>query len=394
MHLAETAAQAEMRARLRAYFAELMTPELRERLRDGHYAANATGAYREVVRRLGEDGWLGVGWPKEIGGQGFTMVEQAIFNDEASQADVPLPLLTINSIGPAIAAHGTPEQRRTLVTGILRGETHFAIGYSEPEAGTDLASLRTRAVRDGDEYVINGQKLWTGMMEAADYIWLAVRTDTDAPKHRGISVLIVPRHAPGISSTRMRTLGGHSVAAVGFDDVRVPVENCVGGENNGWTMITGQLNTERVALVSTAPVEHAFTAAREWAAGAEAPDGSRVLDDPSVRQALARLRAQIEFQRLLNAKLATAVDVDRLEPAEASAAKVYGSELAGHGRRLLCEVAGLDVGLDADSPGALAGGAFAKSATTSNVMTFIGGANEIQRDLIAQLGLGLPRVRR
>jgi len=395
MHLAETAAQLEMRSRLRAYFAdEVMTPEVRNELRDGHYAPDATEVYRRVIRKLGEDGWLGIGWPQEIGGQGLTMVEQAIFNDEANQAGVPLPLLTINSIGPAIAAHGTPEQRETLVKGILRGEIHFAIGYSEPESGTDLASLKTRAVRDGDEYVVNGQKLWTGMMEAADYIWLAVRTDPDAPRHRGISVLVVPRHAPGISSTRMRTLGDHSVAAVGFENVRVPVENCIGGENNGWAMITGQLNTERVALVSTAPVEQAFAKVREWTAETKAEDGSRVLDDPAVRQTLARVRAEVEFQRLLNAKLATAVDAGRLDPAEASAAKVHGSELIGRGRRLLYEVLGLDAGLDENSPGAIAGGGFAKGAMSSNVMTFIGGANEIQRDLIAQHGLGLPRAPR
>ncbi|MDX2676695.1 acyl-CoA dehydrogenase family protein [Streptomyces sp. NY05-11A] len=394
MHLAETAAQLEMRARLRAYFAELMTPEVREELRVGHYAPSATAVYRRVIRRLGEDGWLGVGWPKELGGQGFTMVEQAIFNDEAARANVPVPLLTINSIGPAIAAHGTPEQRETLVRGILRGEVHFAVGYSEPEAGTDLASLRTRAVRDGDEYVINGQKLWTGVMEAADYLWLAVRTDPEAPKHRGISILVVPRHAPGVSSTRLRTLGDHSVAAVGLDNVRVPVENCIGGENNGWAMITGQLNTERVAVVATAPFEQILASVREWAAGTKAPDGSYVLDDPSVRQALARLHARIEFQRLLNAKLATAADTGRLDPAEVSAAKVFGSELAGHARHLLHEVVGLDSGLDADSPGAVGDGRFAKIAGSSNVMTFIGGANEIQRDLIAQLGLGLPRAKR
>ncbi|GAB2843597.1 acyl-CoA dehydrogenase family protein [Actinocorallia aurea] len=394
MHLAETEAQVEMRARMRAYFAEIMTPELRHELRDGHYAENATDAYKTVIRRLGEDGWLGIGWPKEIGGQGLSMVEQAIFSDEAAQADVPIPLLTINSVGPAIAAHGTEEQRATLVPGILRGEIHFAIGYSEPESGTDLASLRTRAVRDGDSYVINGQKLWTGMMEAADYIWLAVRTDPDAPKHRGISVLVVPRYAPGISSTRMRTLGDHSVAAVGFDDVRVPVENCIGGENNGWAMITGQLNSERVALVTTAPIEQAWAEVREWAAATETADGARMLDDPSVRSTLARVRAEVEFQRLLNAKLATAVDAGRLEPAEASAAKVYGSELFGRGRRQLYELIGLDAGLDRTSPEAVGGGSLAKGAGSSNVMTFIGGANEIQRDLIAQLGLGLPRAPR
>jgi alkylation response protein AidB-like acyl-CoA dehydrogenase len=381
MHLAETPAHEKMRAELRAYFAGIMTDELRHTFRNGYYAAEATEAYRQVVRRLGEDGWLGIGWPKDSGGQGLSMVEQAIFSDEASLADVPLPLLTINSVGPAIAAFGTPDQRKTLVPGILRGEVHFAIGYSEPEAGTDLASLKTRAVRDGGEYIINGQKLWTGMMEAADYIWLAVRTDPDAAPHRGISVLIVPRHAQGIASTRLRTLGGHSVAAVSFDDVRVPVENCIGGENNGWRMVTGQLNSERVALVSSAPIEASLLRVLEWARETKTDDGSLVIDQQWVRNNLARVHADVEYLKLLNAKLATEVDAGRLEPAEASAAKVFGSELSGRSRRLLSEIVGLD-------------GAVGKGAASSNVMTFIGGANEIQRDIIAQLGLGLPRVKR
>lgn len=391
MRLVETDEQAEVRARLRSYFQDLMTPELRHAFRNGYYDESCTEEYRQVVRQLGADGWLGIGWPTEIGGQGLTMVEQSIFSDEATQADVPLPLLTINSVGPAIAAHGTEQQKATLVPGILRGEIHFAIGYSEPEAGTDLASLRTRAVRDGDEYVINGAKLWTGMMEAADYIWLAVRTDPDASKHRGISVLLVPRDAPGISSTRLKTLGNHSVAAVSFDNVRVPLENCIGGENNGWAMITGQLNTERVALVSTAPVERTLAATLEWARDTHLDDGSTPIEDPTVLQTIARVYAEVEFQRLLNAKLATDVDNDALEPTQASAAKVHGSELAGRGRQVLYDLIGPDVALDADSPGHVLDGALAKGASSSNVMTFIGGANEIQRDLIAQLGLGLPR---
>jgi alkylation response protein AidB-like acyl-CoA dehydrogenase len=381
MHLAETEAHDALRTELRTYFAGLMTDELKQVFRHGHYAAEATEAYRQVVRQLGADGWLGIGWPKEIGGQGLSMVEQAIFSDEASLANVPLPLLTINSVGPAIAAHGTEEQRTTLVPGILRGEVHFAIGYSEPEAGTDLASLKTRAVRDGAEYVINGQKLWTGMMEAADYIWLAVRTDPDAAAHRGISVLIVPRHAPGIASTRLKTLGGHSVAAVSFDDVRVPVENCIGGENNGWRMVTGQLNSERVALVSSAPIEAALQRTLQWARETKTDDGSLMIDQQWVRDNLAHVHADVEYLKLLNAKLATEVDAGQLQPAEASAAKVLGSELSGRSKRLLSEVRGLD-------------GALEVGAGSSNVMTFIGGANEIQRDIIAQLGLGLPRVKR
>jgi len=181
------------------------------------------------------------------------------------------------------------------------------------------------------------------------------------------------------------------VAAVSFDGVRVPVENCIGGENNGWAMITGQLNSERVALVTTAPVEQALAAVTAWARETRRPGGALVIDDPTVRQTLARVRAEVEFQRLLNARLATAVDRDELEPAEASAAKVFGSELIGRGKRLLLEVLGLDAALPGDLPGAVVEGAFARSVGHSNVMTFIGGANEIQRDLIAQLGLGLPR---
>ena len=384
MYLADSPDQVKMRMELRAYFAEIMTDELRHAFRDGYYAADANDAYRQVVRRLGADGWLGIGWPKDIGGQGMSMVEQAIFSDEAALADVPIPMLTINSVGPVIAAHGTPEQRSTLVPAILRGELHFAIGYSEPEAGTDLASLKTRAVRDGAEYVVNGQKLWTGMMEAADYIWLAVRTDPDAPVHRGISVLLVPRHSEGVSSTRLKTLGGHSVASVSFDDVRVPLENCIGGENNGWRMVTGQLNSERVALVSSAPVERSLSFVLEWAREAKTDDGSRLIDQQWVRNNLARVHADAEFLKLLNAKLATEVDAGKLQPADASAAKVFGSELSGKAKRLLNEIVGLDIGL----------GPMAKGASSSNVMTFIGGANEIQRDIIAQLGLGLPRVKR
>ena len=394
MYLTETPEQLQMRSELRRYFAEIMTTEAVEAFRDGYYAPEANQHYLDIVRRLGADGWLGIGWPTDIGGQGLSMVEQAIFSDEASLADVPLPLLTINSVGPAIARHGTAEQRQSLVPGILRGEVHFAIGYSEAGSGTDLASLRTRAVRDGDHYVINGQKLWTGMMEAADYIWLAVRTDPEAPKHRGISVLVVPRDAPGISSTRLRTLGGHSVAAVSFEDVRVPLENCIGGENNGWAMITGQLNSERVALVSSAPIERLLSMVAEWAREAPLEDGSKVIDQPWVRASLGRVKGEIEFLKVLNSKLATEVDSGDLSPADASVAKVYGSEQTGRARRLLAEIVGLDVGLDSDSPGRVLDGALAKGTSSSNVMTFIGGVNEVQRDIVAQMGLGLPRTKR
>jgi len=394
VYLVRTEEEEKLRRELREYFATLMTPEQRHQLRHGYAAPEATDAYRQVIRRLGEDGWLGIGWPTEIGGQGRSMVEQAVFNDEAALANVPTPLLTINSVGPAIAAHGTPEQRETIVPGILAGRLHFAIGYSEPQSGTDLASLRTRAVRDGEEYVINGQKLWTGMMEAADYIWLAARTNPDVPRHHGISVLLVPRHADGVHSTRLRTLGDHSVAAVSFDDVRVPVENCIGGEGNGWKIMTGQLNSERVALVPSALVQRQLADVTAWARETRLPDGRRVIDQPWVRSDLAQVRAELEFLVLLNSKLATEVDAGEPPAAGASAAKVFGSELIGRAARMLQGIVGPDAALGAESPGAVLGGGLARQAGTSNVMTFIGGVNEIQRDIVAQLGLGLPRVKR
>ena len=394
MYLVRTEEEETLRRELREYFARLMTPELRRELKYGYAASESTDAYRRVIRQLGEDGWLGIGWPTEIGGQGRSMVEQAVFNDEAALANVPTPLLTINSVGPAIAAHGTPEQRETIVPAILAGRLHFAIGYSEPQSGTDLASLRTRAVRDGEEYVINGQKLWTGMMEAADYIWLAARTNPDASRHRGISVLLVPRHADGVHSTRLRTLGDHSVAAVSFDDVRVPVENCIGGEGNGWKIMTGQLNSERVALVPSAQVQRQLADVTAWARETRLPDGRRVIDQPWVRSDLAQVRAELEFLVLLNSKLATAVDAGELPAADASAAKVFGSELNGRAARILQGIVGPDAALGAESPDAVIGGGLARQAGSSNVLTFIGGVNEIQRDIIAQLGLGLPRVKR
>ncbi|WP_214104058.1 acyl-CoA dehydrogenase family protein [Acrocarpospora catenulata] len=393
MYLRYTPEQIALQEELRAYFDQIMTPELREQLRNGYSVPEATDAYRAVIRRLGQDGWLRIGWPKELGGQGRTMVEQAIFNEEAAFADVPTPLLTINSVAPAIAAFGTEEQKRTILAGILAGEVHFAIGYSEPEAGTDLASLRTRAVRDGNEYVIHGQKLWTGMMEAADYIWLAVRTDPDAPKHKGISLLLVPRHSPGISSTRLATVGDHSVAAVGFDGVRVPLDSCIGGQNNGWALMTGQLNSERVALVSTAGVRKSLDQVARWAATQEG-DSGRLIDQEWVRLNLARVRAKTEFLRLLNLKLASSLDSGQLAPGDASAAKVFGSELNAEANRLLMEVVGEDALVASGEPGAVLGGHLQKFHRSGNVLTFIGGTNEIQRDLIAQLGLGLPRTRR
>src|ERR1700712_3463525 len=233
-----------------------MTPERAEALSAGDGGEMGRGnVYRDTVQQMGKDGWLTLSWPKEFGGQERPPMDGLIFNDEASIANVPVPFLTINSVAPTIMAFGTEEQKRFYLPKIAAGELHFSIGYSEPEAGTDLASLRTRAVRDGDDYIVNGQKMWTSLIEYADYVWLAVRTDQEARKHKGLSVLIVPTSAEGFSWTKVRTVAGVGTSATYYDNVRVPVTSRVAGENAGWPLITNQLNHERVALTSAAPIQ-------------------------------------------------------------------------------------------------------------------------------------------
>ncbi len=295
MRIAYTPEQEELRRELRAYFGGLMTADVRAALadQDGEYGNG--GAYREVVRQLGKDGWLALSWPREYGGRGGTMLDQLIFTDEASVARVPVPFLTINTVGPTIMRYGTDAQKAFYLPRIAAGEIHFSIGYSEPEAGTDLASLRTTAVRDGDEYVIDGQKMWTSLIQYADYVWLACRTDPSAVRHKGLSIIIVPVAAEGFSWTPVHTVAGVTTSATYYSSVRVPASSLVGEENGGWPLITNQLNHERVALTSAAPVMTALAEVRDWAASAKLASGERVIDAEWVRLNLARVHAKAEF---------------------------------------------------------------------------------------------------
>src|SRR5438093_11520801 len=207
MRLEETPDQQALRTELRAYFERVLTPEVREGL-GPHPGEHCGPAYRAFVRRMGEDGWLGVGWPTEFGGQGRSPLEQYIFFEECDRARAPFPLVTLNTVGPTLMRYGSDDQKASFLPRILRGEIHFAIGYTEPAAGTDLASLTTRAVRDGDEYVVNGQKIFTTGVHDADFISLACRTDADAPRHKGISLLLVDTKLPGSKRTPIHTGGG------------------------------------------------------------------------------------------------------------------------------------------------------------------------------------------
>jgi len=392
MQIAYTPEQKGLQQELREYFAGLMTPERREALASG-YEDGGESAYREVVRQMGHDGWLGIGWPTEYGGQNRTMMEQLIFGDEAAIAGAPVPFLTINTVGPTIMEYGTEEQRNFFLPKILKGEMHFAIGYSEPDAGTDLASLTTRAERDGDEYVINGSKMWTSLIEAADYIWLAARTDPEAPRHKGLSVFLVPKDTPGFSFTPVHTLSGATTSQTFYEDVRVPASALVGEENAGWRLVTGQLNHERVALCSPAGVQTALAETVAWAKETKLADGQRVIDQEWVQQNLGRVHAKVEFLKLINWKIAWGIKKG-VSPADASATKVFGTEFATEAYRLLMECFGDDAFVRVGSPGAVIKGRVERAYRGALILTFGGGTNEVQRDIIAMVGLGMPRAPR
>ena len=346
---------------------------------------------RRIVKQMASDGWLGIGWPKEYGGQGRSAIEQFIFFDESMRSGAPVPMLTINTVGPTIMNFGTDEQKEFFLPKILAGEIHFCIGYSEPGAGTDLAALQTRGVVDGDELVINGQKIFTSLAGDADYCWLAVRTNPDASKHKGISMVIVPMNTPGVRVVPMQLIGEHNINTTYWEDVRVPLSNVVGGLDEGWSLITNQLNHERVTLCSPGIIERALGDVRKWAQDTVLADGRRVIDQEWVRIHLARVYAKLEFLRLINWKVAWNGTQGRLDVADVSTIKVFGTEFYMEALRSLSEVVGQSGYLRRGSPEEVLHGRLESYTCGLVILTFGGGTNEIQRDLIAIFGLGMPR---
>ena len=385
--------QQALREQIRNYYRDLLTPELRQAL-DEEREQMGGPVYRHIVGRMGAAGWLGIGWPKEHGGQGRTAIEQFIFWDETYRARAPLNIIPVNTIGPTLMLYGTEPQKADMLPKILRGELFFGIGYTEPGAGTDLASLKTRAVREGDEYVINGQKVFTTHAHDADFIWLAARTDPEAPKHKGLSIILVPTDAPGFSVTPIFTLGGERTNATYYENVRVPVSNRIGLENEGWSLITSQLNHERITLATPGLADRLLDEVWEWAAKTPAPDGGRMLDVPWVQLNLARVYARLDALKLLNWRSAWLISVGTPSMAEASAVKVMGTEFFVECYRLLLEIVDAAGLVKTRQPGALFGGLLEQAYRAATTLTFGGGVNEVQRDIIAMAGLGLPRARR
>jgi len=388
MEIGYTEEHQALRNELREYYARLLTSEVEAQLSASH---GIGPDMRRVVKQMAADGWLGIGWPKEWGGQGKGPIEQFIFFDESMRAGAPVPMLTINTVGPTLMDYGTQEQKEFFLPKILAGDLHFCIGYTEPESGTDLASLQTRAVRDGDEYVINGQKIYTSLAGDADYIWLATRTDPEVAKHKGISMFVVPMDTPGIKVVPMHLLGDHNINYTFYEDVRVPAANLVGGENQGWSLITNQLNHERVTLCSSGIIERAMTDVRAWAQSTKLADGRRVIDQEWVQVHLARIYARLEFLKLINWKVAWTATQGHLDVADASTIKVFGTEFYLEAFKLMMEIVGPAGYLAKGSPEAVLAGRLEMYARSLVILTFGGGTNEIQRDLIAIFGLGMPR---
>jgi len=389
MHIDLTDDQKALQTELRAYFASLMTDDVKGRISSAEFEENPE--YKALIRQVGADGWLGVGWPSEYGGKGFTPIEQYIFFNESQAAGCPIPFLTTNTVGPTLRNFGTDEQKQFFLPKILAGDMHFSIGYSEPEAGTDLASLKTRAVKDGDEWVITGQKLYTSLAYNADYIWLAARTDPDARAHKGITMFLVPTDSEGFSIQPFETFGQAHTTATFYDDVRVPDSAIVGELHGGWNLITSQLNQERVSLCSSGRLLHLVDQAVDWASSTEMVDGRRVIDQEWVQVKLAEAKALVDFLDLLNWKVAFDNTHDRLNPADASSIKVHGSESMHRIYLLLTEILGASSHLrGADG----LAGQIEASYRSVWVLTFGGGTNEIQRDIIGMAGLGLPREQR
>ena len=390
-----TETQQQLQREVIAYLERHVTPALEAELlvqQEGG-GPDTHPHYSQFIRQLGRDGWLGLAWPKRYGGQERDAIDQYIFFDTvAGYYRVPIPFLAINAIGSTIMRAGTEEQRDRFLPPLLRGELNIAVGYTEPEAGSDLASLKTKAVRDGDDYVISGQKVFTSLAHFCDYIWLAVRTDPAARKHKGISILMVDTRLPGVTISPLRTMGGFRTNVTFYDNVRVPKSCLIGEENKGWGYINSQLAMERIGLVPHSRMRRVLEEMIAWAKSTTI-DGRRVFDEPWVRERLADLTARTEVLRLFNFRAASQI-AQGIEPfAEAAMTKVYGSELFQTVAGTCMDMMGMIGGMQPPSGISPMSGLLQRDFVAMRLLTFGGGTNEVLKDMVALTGLGMPPSR-
>ncbi|MEU6579452.1 acyl-CoA dehydrogenase family protein [Nocardia sp. NPDC046763] len=377
--------QKALQNEIRSYFSALVSEEDAYALLFDRHGPLA----HRIVRQLGEDGWLGVGWPKEFGGRGFGPLEQQIFESEAVRFSIPLSSVTLQTVGPTLLRYGTEEQKQRFLPGILRGEIEFAIGYTEPDSGTDLFSLTTIARQQPDgSYLVNGQKTYTTGGHTADYIWLAARTGTPESRHRGLSILIVDTTDPGFTCTPIISFdGAHHTNATYYQDVRVPASMLVGEENQGVKYLISQLNHERVMLSPSGRIAAIYDLIHKWVVA------QQLTDRPDVREGLAEIQSVLRLNTILNWRVVASTGPDGPSQADAAASKVFHTTRVQRIARIAEDI--LYAYGDATEPHtAKTLKALDIHAKRNVVITFGGGVNEVMRDMVSEVGLGLPKVSR
>ena len=392
MKIELTKNQQKLKDELKEYFSALLNKELLSEMSDPQFFEGGGPEFKKALKIMGQDGWIGLSWPKEFGGKEFTPIEQYIFVEEIMRTGFPFPFLTTESVGPMIAQYGSDWAKETIAKSILRGETIFAIGYSEPNAGTDLASLKTQALPDKEGFKINGQKIWTSLANYADYIWLAARTNNDVKKHKGISMFIVPTDDDGFSYTPIQTLGDVTTNMTYYDDIYVSKDNLVGELNSGWNLITSQLNLERLALVNHGPVDELYHQLLSLAKSTKV-DSTNVLSDIDwVKSNFAKIYSGLETLKLICWKQVWGMENDVLSMTDASLAKIYGSEYFIEAYRMMMEIFG-ELSIIRDDSLSILNSRLERMYRTASILTFGGGTNEVQRDIISMAGLLMPRSR-
>ena len=392
MKIELTKNQQTLKDELKEYFSALLNKELLSEMSDPQFFEGGGPEFKKALKIMGQDGWIGLSWPKEFGGKEFTPIEQYIFVEEIMRTGFPFPFLTTESVGPMIAQYGSDWAKETIAKSILRGETIFAIGYSEPNAGTDLASLKTQALPDKEGFKINGQKIWTSLANYADYIWLAARTNNEVKKHKGISMFIVPTDDDGFSYTPIQTLGDVTTNMTYYDDIYVSKDNLVGELNSGWNLITSQLNLERLALVNHGPVDELYHQLLSLAKSTKV-DSTNVLSDIDwVKSNFAKIYSGLETLKLICWKQVWGMENNVLSMTDASLAKIYGSEYFIEAYRMMMEIFG-ELSIIRDDSLSILNSRLERMYRTASILTFGGGTNEVQRDIISMAGLLMPRSR-
>jgi alkylation response protein AidB-like acyl-CoA dehydrogenase len=385
MDFSWTPEQQAFRQELRVFLNAELTPEMRR-------LGAEDGASQEFSRRMGRRGLIGLPWPKEYGGRGLGHLERLIYSEEMLLSGAPIGYHhnAERQMGPSIIMVGTEEQKREFLPRIARGELSIAIGYSEPDTGSDLAGLKTRAVRDGDDYVVDGAKVWNAA-HRSDYIWLAARTDPDAPKHRGISVFMVDLKTPGTTISPIQNMAGiPGFCLVTFEGARVPKSALIGEENRGWYVVAANLDFERSGIERVA---QGYSLWQDFLAFVKQAsfNGHRLADDPRVRNTLAQTQIEFEVGRLLCYKVAYEMSQGRVPNIEATASKLFGCEATQRRARTMSQVLGLYGQLEPGSPHAPLAGRVERAWVYAITWTIAGGTSEIMRNIIATRGLGLPR---